>query len=106
MERYLRPTIACSDAPRLAPNSFAALGIVRQFSASDANLLELLAKPELVEFSHGMRQQIDPYAQRENLRSGFKNANRETCVVKAQSSRQSADASSRDKNLIAQLNVP
>ncbi|MNQ73894.1 hypothetical protein D3C85_886390 [compost metagenome] len=99
MHRILRQRIARLQAPRLAPDGLPELVVVVKLRGLDGAFVERGHQTQLLEFAHGVRQQVDPHPQRPQFLRAFIYAATDAAPMQHQRKRQPAYAGAGDDDL-------
>src|SRR5450755_221790 len=94
MDRILRPSITGRQSPGLAADQLSELVVQVQPLRGDAGFGESVAEPELDEFAHGGRLQIDADPERQEIAHRFIDPDVEAGLMQAKRKAQPADAAS------------
>jgi hypothetical protein len=92
VHRILRVAVAAVDATRLTEQQCAFGVVIRDRGGRDGDLRQLVAQPERIQLADGVRQQVDPHAQRPQVRGAFENGRPDAACVQRQCGGQPANA--------------
>ena len=99
MDGYLRPVVTCCAPAWFGPNLLTVFGEVAQSLRCHCDLHQLRQQTKCIQFSHGMRQQIDPHTQRLNLWNRLKHLHCNTALMKTERSHKATDTATHHDHL-------
>ena len=100
--RVLRMTVAAVDAARLPEQQGAVRVVISDRARRHSDPGELVAQSQFGEFAHGMRQQVDPHAERSEV-GAFDDGDVDATGVQRQRGGEPADAGPRDENVVGHV---
>ena len=99
VHRNLRPLVASQFPARLYINLLAQARIETKLLRQDALACELIFQTELRKIAHRMRQKIEAYAERFDLRSRFESSATHADLMKCKGKRAAADTTANDDDV-------
>ena len=95
----LRPVVAGEAPARLLVDELAVTAVVAKLARLDRAGGELVGQPQLREFAHGMRQEVDADAERQHLGRRLDHAAGDAGLVEAERQDEPADPAAHDQDI-------
>ena len=98
MHRVLRPAVSREEAARLGVHVLAVQPDERPLPGLQPDRVELVGtQPKLVELAHRVRLEVDPHAERLQIRDGFEHQTRHADLLQGKGDAESADSATGDE---------